>query len=58
MMQFDDVLKVVGEFGRYQKTKYFLLCLIGMSVSFQSFISVFSIYTPKHRYAMNTIIRC
>jgi hypothetical protein len=29
-MQFDDIYKTVGVFGRYQKTKYFLLCFTNL----------------------------
>ena len=49
-MQFDDILKEVGEFGKFQKIKYGLLCLLAITNAFQALISVFSIYTPKHRY--------
>ena len=49
-MQFDDILKEVGDFGKFQKIKYGLLCLLAITNAFQALISVFSIYTPKHRY--------
>lgn len=26
-MDFDDILEEIGEFGKYQKIKYYLLCL-------------------------------
>jgi len=48
-MQFDDILKTVGEFGKYQKTKYFLICLFGILTAFQALVSVFSLNTPEHR---------
>ena len=50
VMQFDDILKDIGEFGKYQKIKYFLLCFVGVTLAFQALASVFTIYTPSHRY--------
>jgi len=52
-MQFDDILKTVGEFGKYQKTKYFLICLFGILAAFYALISVFSLYTPGHRLVLS-----
>ncbi|KAF6024790.1 hypothetical protein EB796_016902 [Bugula neritina] len=55
-MQFDDILKTVGEFGKYQKTKYFLICLFGILTAFQALVSVFSLNTPEHSLRPTTNI--
>ena len=48
-MDFDDILKVIGEFGTYQRKKYFLVCLVAIACSSQCYITLFTTYTPKHR---------
>lgn len=40
-MKFDDVLVLIGEFGRYQRRMYFLCCLVGISIAFQQMLQVF-----------------
>ena len=49
-MKFDDLVKRLGEFGPYQKRVYFLLCLPAITGSMQTFIYVFSMGVPGHRY--------
>ena len=48
-MDFDDVLKAVGQFGKYQKIKYMLVCFVAISCVLQGFVSVFTVATPDHR---------
>ncbi|XP_046573280.1 organic cation transporter protein-like [Haliotis rubra] len=48
-MKFDDVLALLGEFGPYQKRLYFLVCLTGICVAFQTLASVFTLTVPAHR---------
>ncbi|XP_033740880.1 organic cation transporter protein-like isoform X3 [Pecten maximus] len=50
-MQFDTILKNVGEFGPYQKRVYFLLCLPVLCTAMYDIISVYLMYTPAHRCA-------
>ena len=48
-MDYDDILKTVGEFGKYQKIKYLLVCSVTIFSSMQAFMSVFTLSTPEHR---------
>lgn len=49
-MKFDDILYHLGEFGRYQKRLYILLCLPAISVGSFMMGLVLIMETPKHRY--------
>ncbi|XP_067676241.1 organic cation transporter protein-like [Haliotis asinina] len=49
---FDDVLRHLGQLGRYQKWIYFLLCLPGLSYGVRMMISVFLLKVPEHRCAI------
>lgn len=40
-MAYDDVLEHLGEFGRYQRRIYFLLCLPAISCAFHKLVGVF-----------------
>ncbi|XP_060068379.1 organic cation transporter protein-like [Ylistrum balloti] len=51
-MKFDDILKTIGEFGKYQKILYFLLCMTSVSAALHMVISVFLMGTPTHRCAI------
>ncbi|XP_068085491.1 organic cation transporter protein isoform X2 [Anabrus simplex] len=48
-MAFDDVLSHLGEFGRYQKRIYFLLCLPGISCALHKLAGVFLQAKADHR---------
>lgn len=48
-MKFDDILFHLGEFGRYQKRLYILLCLPAISVGGFMMGLVLTMETPKHR---------
>ncbi|KAK3098565.1 hypothetical protein FSP39_020715 [Pinctada imbricata] len=48
-MHFDELLGTLGEFGRYQKRVYFLICFLSVSAGFHMVISVFLLGTPDHR---------
>ncbi|CAH1778274.1 unnamed protein product [Owenia fusiformis] len=47
-ISFDDILKEIGEFGRYQKIQYLLLCFVSIFSAFLSFNMVFTGATPEH----------
>ncbi|XP_043928936.1 solute carrier family 22 member 3-like [Protopterus annectens] len=48
MPTFDDILKEVGEFGKYQQRIFLLLCLTGTTFAFMFVGIVFIGYTPRH----------
>ncbi|XP_067010714.1 organic cation transporter protein [Anabrus simplex] len=48
-MVFDDVFLHLGDFGRYQKRIYFLLCLPGIPVALHKLVNVFLHANPHHR---------
>ncbi|XP_046326554.1 organic cation transporter protein-like [Haliotis rufescens] len=51
-LTFDDVLRHLGEFGRYQKWLVFVLCLPGITHGIRMMISVFLLNVPDHRCAI------
>ncbi|CAF1508717.1 unnamed protein product, partial [Rotaria sordida] len=48
-MQFDDFYKTLGAFGRYQKIKYFLICLTYMFPPIMVYTWSFTAATPSFR---------
>lgn len=48
-MQFDDFYQTIGSFGRYQKTKYFLICLTYMFPPIMVYTWSFTAATPDFR---------
>ena len=40
-MHFDDLLKILGEFGTYQKLRLFLICLVAIVCAFHAMNMVF-----------------
>ncbi|XP_075169516.1 organic cation transporter protein isoform X2 [Haematobia irritans] len=48
-MDFDQVLEEIGEFGRYQKTNYLLICLPVMFAAANSLSYVFTAGAPSYR---------
>ena len=46
-MDFDSALKFVGEFGRYQRKRFVLICLSALPMFFQMLVLVFTAATPK-----------
>ncbi|XP_071115263.1 organic cation transporter protein-like [Haliotis cracherodii] len=53
MMNFDDVLRHLGEFGPYQKCLYLLLCLPAIAGSLQVIQAVVFLFAvPEHRCAI------
>ncbi|XP_036333324.1 organic cation transporter protein isoform X1 [Rhagoletis pomonella] len=48
-MDFDQILEEIGEFGRYQKTNYLLICLPVMFAAANSLSYVFTAGAPAYR---------
>ncbi|XP_067929113.1 organic cation transporter protein-like [Watersipora subatra] len=55
-MKFDEILTEIGEFGRYQRIKYLLICCVGITAAFHALSSVFTIYTPEHRCRLDPTV--
>lgn len=51
-MTYDSALRQVGEFGRYQKRIYLLLCLPIATCGMQVMVTVFILGVPRHRCAI------
>ena len=48
-MKFDDITILLGEFGKYQKILYFVICIPAIFAAMQTLSSVFTLPIPKHR---------
>lgn len=48
-MAYEDLFKYIGDFGRYQKRIYFLLCLTAIPCGFHKLANVFLMARPDHR---------
>ncbi|XP_053947368.1 organic cation transporter protein-like [Anastrepha ludens] len=48
-MGYDDVITYLGDFGKYQKQIYFLLCLPAISCAFHKLAGVFLLARPEFR---------
>lgn len=48
-MAYEDLFKYLGDFGRYQKRIYFLLCLTAITCGFHKLAGVFLLSRPDHR---------
>lgn len=48
-MAYEDIFKYIGDFGRYQKRIYFLLCLTAIPCGFHKLAGVFLLSRPDHR---------
>lgn len=48
-MSYDDVIPLLGDFGKYQKRIYFLLCLPAILCAFHKLGNVFLIAEPQYR---------
>ncbi|KAJ3662937.1 hypothetical protein Zmor_007251 [Zophobas morio] len=48
-MGYDDVIPLIGDFGRYQKRIYFLLCLPAILCAFHKLGNVFLVAEPEYR---------
>lgn len=48
-MAYEDLFKYIGDFGRYQKRIYFLLCLTAIPCGFHKLAGVFLMARPDYR---------
>lgn len=48
-MGYEDLFTYIGDFGRYQKRIYFLLCLTAITCGFHKMAGVFLMAKPDHR---------
>lgn len=49
-MEFDDLIRLIGEFGQYQKWLYFSICLLSFPIAFFNLSIVFLAGVPEHRW--------
>ena len=49
IMQFDELLKILGELGRYQKIRLFLICLVSIVCAFHAMNMVFVGAKPDYQ---------
>jgi hypothetical protein len=47
MGKFDDILRDINDFGRYQHVRYFLICLAGLLPPITTYINSFILPFPK-----------
>ncbi|XP_076078180.1 organic cation transporter protein-like [Mytilus galloprovincialis] len=55
-MHYDGVFSYIGQFGRYQKFVYLLICVPQIFSAIQTLLSVFILHIPKHRCHPDSII--
>lgn len=53
-MGYEDLFTYIGDFGRYQKRIYFLLCLTAIPCGFHKLAGVFLMARPDHRCQLPT----
>ena len=51
-MHFDEALKYLGDFGRYQKVVYFTLCLLAIPCAWHSLGNTFLSASPDHHCSL------
>ena len=54
-MHFDDLLKILGELGRYQRFRLFLICLVAIVCAFHAMNMVFVGAKPDYICSAQTI---
>ncbi|XP_043071000.1 organic cation transporter-like protein [Drosophila grimshawi] len=52
-MGYDEIIVELGDFGRYQRIIYVLICLTSMPVAFHKLAGVFLLAKPKFRCALS-----
>lgn len=51
IMSYDEIIPLLGDFGRYQKRIYFLLCLPAILCAFHKLGTVFLVADPDYRWS-------
>lgn len=54
-MHFDDLLVIIGGFGRYQKIRLFLICLVGILCAFHAMNMVFVGAKPDYQCKISEV---
>ena len=54
-MKFDDFLKIIGEFGWYQRRTYCLQLLPVLLTGMQIMAPVFILDVPSHRFVLRNL---
>lgn len=49
MVKFEDILADIGDFGRYQRLRYFLICLAGLLPPIATYINSFITALPDYK---------
>jgi hypothetical protein len=49
MVSFDELLKEINDFGKYQKVRYFMICIAGLLPSIVTYVHSFTAANPDHR---------
>lgn len=49
MTKFDDILFDLNDFGKYQKIRYFLICIAGLLPSIATYIHSFLAASPDYK---------
>jgi hypothetical protein len=50
MVDFDEILYEIDDFGIYQKIRYFLICLAAMLPAMVTYLHSFTAANPDHRF--------
>jgi OCT family organic cation transporter-like MFS transporter 4/5 len=50
MVDFDEILYEIGDFGIYQKIRYLLICLAAMLPAIVTYLHSFTAANPNHRF--------
>jgi uncharacterized membrane protein YuzA (DUF378 family) len=48
-MKYNEISKLLGEFGKYQKIIYVAICFVGIFNGMQKLAAVFTLATPEYR---------
>ena len=53
-LEYDDILETVGEFGRWQKALFLMMCVPSAFSAMAVFMFTFIQFTPDHRCAIQS----
>ncbi|XP_050390285.1 organic cation transporter protein [Patella vulgata] len=55
-MEFEEIIKHLGDFGTYQKRLYYMLCISSVFTAIQVLLTVFTFGIPEHRCAVPGLV--